>query len=55
MDIKKKKPNDIVELANKKWKVIITYTANKNFYYKDRMIMINVETGQKINCANSLT
>lgn len=56
MEIQKKKLNDIVELARKKWKVVDVYTTqNTNFYYKDRMIMINIETGQKINCANSLT
>lgn len=54
MDIKKKKLNDIVTLGITKWKVIKAYTTdNPNLYYKDRITMVNLETGETIDCANS--
>lgn len=56
MDIKKKQLNDIVELGNTKWKVIKTYTTdNPELFYKDRITMINLETGETMDCANSFS
>lgn len=56
MDIKKKKPNDIVELGNTKWKVIKVYTTdNPELFYKDRITMVNIETGEITDCANSFS
>lgn len=56
MNIKKKQLNDIVELGTTKWKVIKVYTTdNPELFYKDRIIMINLETGETIDCANSFS
>lgn len=55
-NIKKKQLNDIVELGNTKWKVINVYTTdNPELFYKDRLTMINLETGETIDCANSFS
>lgn len=56
MDIKKKRINDIVELGNKRFKVIDVYTTDRpEIFYKDRLTMINLETGETIDCANSFS
>lgn len=56
MDIKKKQLGDIIEFGNSKWKVIRTYTTdNPELFYKDRLTMVNLETGETIDCANSFS
>ena len=56
MIIKKLKVDDVISLSGCDWKVINTYqTLNNRFLYKDRITMINLETGETIDCANSFS
>ena len=50
----KVKVGDIIERGKTKWKVVKLYeTDNPELFYKDRITMINIETGEELDCANT--
>lgn len=50
----KVKVGDIIEMGLTKWKVVRVYkTDNPKLFYKDRITMINIETGEELDCANT--
>lgn len=50
----KVKVGDIIERGLTKWEVIRLYeTDNPECFYKNRITMINIETGEILDCANT--
>lgn len=48
------KTGDIIKLKETTLKVIMVYrTNNKELFYKNRMVLVNLKTGDVISCANN--
>ena len=56
MKIKKLKIDDVISLSGCDWKAIDSYiTYETGMFYKDRLKLMNLKTGETIDCANSFS
>lgn len=56
MRINKLKIDDVISLSGYDWKVVDSYiTHESGVFYNDRLTIVNLETGETIDCANSFS